>query len=340
MVVMATVHPAAAGGGAVWNADKQFYRPGERARLATSVQWGYSRRAGTPADGPYYAYLVPAGYAWDAGFWAVRKDGASIGTIRITKVDRLSRVARATIDFAVPEVAAGDYEVRHCNRPCTKTFGDITWGTVRVVESAVEGRAWMRLERTAGRIERRAERGDRSLSQRIRRSARDGERRVADLETEVTEQIDALEAEVASLRAAASRARPERGSPAVGWLVAFCVGALAASALARLRHRVQDSNAFGRQREHGSDEVGRGGGEQDGPLVVVSRGTIGERNGDLVAREVASNGDRSPLHQEPSRGIVEPALDEVESPVGQVGKRAAERDQAAVPFEDVGVRRT
>ena len=130
----------AGAGGSTWNITPDPAAPGEVVHAEALASWGHNDRMGTPADGPWRAWIRPLDDPDDPTFGAldIPDDAISVGDIAIT--DEGGR-GTATIDFVVPQVPAGDYELIHCNDPCTSTLGDITWGvfTIRSTEPATGG---------------------------------------------------------------------------------------------------------------------------------------------------------------------------------------------------------
>jgi hypothetical protein len=132
-----------AAGGSVWEFDREAYAPGEVAFAWAPVAWEHSTSLGTPDDGAFFAWLHPS-TSPDAASPPGRADPASL-----PKAVRVGRLAisldpyeiagmrlgphHATVTFDVPDVPPGDYELLHCNAPCTTTLGDITWGTITIV---------------------------------------------------------------------------------------------------------------------------------------------------------------------------------------------------------------
>jgi hypothetical protein len=140
--------PAASGGGAVLDTVEEDYAPGEQARAWTGVAWDFNGDLGTPEQGPYEAYLLPLSAeglpltAWGGSWPSVPDEALHVGTIRVEMEpydpgDGFTYgPSSAILDFEVPEVPDGEYEIVHCDDPCTTTLGDITWGSVTVSGSA------------------------------------------------------------------------------------------------------------------------------------------------------------------------------------------------------------
>jgi hypothetical protein len=123
-------------GGSNWSFDRPVYEPGDVVLASTAVAWAHNPRLGTPDDGPFGAWIAPIGvddererpYAeqieWARYVTDVRVD---VGPGLVNGMRVGPNVARAT--FVLPVLAPGQYELLHCNYPCTTTLGDITYGT-------------------------------------------------------------------------------------------------------------------------------------------------------------------------------------------------------------------
>jgi hypothetical protein len=122
--------PVVAGGGEVWE-FVGYHRPGETVESTTSVSWGHNADLGRPEDGPYLIYLAPAN---------TEEQGLLVGIVEVyeSPYQRPNGVPygphQAVARFEIPDVPPGDYQVLHCNEPCTTTLGDIvgSWG-LRIV---------------------------------------------------------------------------------------------------------------------------------------------------------------------------------------------------------------
>jgi hypothetical protein len=141
-VVPLAANPPAFAGGGMWKFDREGYEPGEVATAVVGVAWEHDPELGTPAEGPYFAYLFPVDSVLTKP-WPNPPDGALlVGEVEVGPgpVEEAPgfRVGpnHARLRFTVPSLPAGRYEVRVCNRPCTKSLGDITWGVVAVGATA------------------------------------------------------------------------------------------------------------------------------------------------------------------------------------------------------------
>lgn len=140
VVVAATT---ASAGGAVWDFDRPSYRPGEEATASTAVSWN-DAGLGQPEDGPYLAYIhrTPPPDAVFHDEWpfipaeAMQVGEVEIGLGPIEEDGVLTGPNHAVVRFTVPDVPPGQYDLLHCNVPCTTTFADITWGQFVVTGEA------------------------------------------------------------------------------------------------------------------------------------------------------------------------------------------------------------
>jgi hypothetical protein len=215
----------AAGGGAVFDFDRDYYVPGDRAEGQTvfSVS-GKDRRL---LRRTFYAYLIP-GPRWIEPP-DVPPGAVPIGTVSLTGLARVS--------FVVPNVAPGPYTVGMCDRPCRHAYvGDLMGGWITVVGSREEAR----LRGLMDRLERRLER----LRGRLSNQTWEARRRTDRLEEEIAALSTATEGwerRQAWLETRLARLEREPQSSATtfdraGWAVAtLALGALAASSWRRRR---------------------------------------------------------------------------------------------------------
>ena len=144
-VIAATVIASAttaSAGGSVWLFEESEYQPGDVAESTTSVAWGHDSSLGTPEDGPYLIYLAPIDAS--ATTWPGIPDAAMLvgiveihlGTYRAEDGD-LYGPHHAVARIEMPDAAPGEYQIFHCNDPCTKTLGDLIggWGITVVAGS-------------------------------------------------------------------------------------------------------------------------------------------------------------------------------------------------------------
>ena len=125
--------PAAAGG-STWDITPDPAAPGQPVHAEAVAAWAHNDGLGTPADGPWRAWIRPTAGPDDfrGGTSRITDDAVLVGDITIFDEGGFGT---ATVDFVVPEVAAGEYELIHCNDPCTSSLGDITWGAFTITGS-------------------------------------------------------------------------------------------------------------------------------------------------------------------------------------------------------------
>lgn len=122
-------------GGSWWDFEDHPYMPGEIASVTAPVAWSHNAQLGTPADGPYFIYLVPSETLFGGATQPnIEEIGVRVGIVEV----RLGPYRAADGDmygphhaiarFEVPALPPGRYHVVHCNRPCTKFLGDILGG--------------------------------------------------------------------------------------------------------------------------------------------------------------------------------------------------------------------
>jgi hypothetical protein len=125
--------PSGSAGGAVWHFDDAEYQPGDIAEATTSVAWSHDGSLGTPDDGPFVIYLAPMDSVAES--WPGLPDGSipvGIVEIHVGPYQRADGESygpnHAVARFEIPDVPPGEYQIAHCNSPCTKTLGDIIGG--------------------------------------------------------------------------------------------------------------------------------------------------------------------------------------------------------------------
>ena len=126
------VASVAVAGGSVWHFDR-YYQPGEHVESSTTAAWGHNPNLGTPEDGPYFVYMATDE---NLSSWpGIQPDWMLVGVVDVSRLGTPNASsATATARFEIPDVAAGEYHIFHCNDPCTTTLGDVVggWG-LRVV---------------------------------------------------------------------------------------------------------------------------------------------------------------------------------------------------------------
>jgi hypothetical protein len=150
--------PVAAGGAWIrW--DDDVYVVGETARGVVDFGPGCCGR-GTPEDGPYFAYLVPADYEGEIP--PVPQEAINLGKVALELKGRDFGVAKAT--FVVPEVRSGRYYIVPCNDPCTKILGDVIDGGFDVVQNSSQADALPLIDRRASSLRKRISQLEREFS--------------------------------------------------------------------------------------------------------------------------------------------------------------------------------
>lgn len=121
-VLLIPAAPARAGG--TWlEFDRDAYAPGETARAQALVGHG---QLGWVHDGPFYAYLAES-------HQVPSEVGIPLGNLVLE--EQSPTTVLVTLEFRVPDVAAGEYAVIYCNDPCTEGLGDLIGGSLTVVAS-------------------------------------------------------------------------------------------------------------------------------------------------------------------------------------------------------------
>lgn len=131
--VLALLPAGARAGGAAWfEFRRPYYSPGDVAVGRARVWFASEERAGMVADGRFVAYLLPEDR------WlrppSVPDAAIPLGPVTFSSPDE--NTAIATLEFTVPDVATGDWNVSVCNQPCTESMiGDLLGGSIRVARS-------------------------------------------------------------------------------------------------------------------------------------------------------------------------------------------------------------
>ena len=135
----------AVAGGSAWTFGDDEYLPGQIVETTTSVAWGHNADLGTPDDGPYFLYLAEASREWRQ--WPPDPEGTMlVGIVEITlgpfeaEDGVLHGPHGATARFEIPDIPPGEYQVIHCNDPCTTQLGDVIGGWGLQVGAGSEGR--------------------------------------------------------------------------------------------------------------------------------------------------------------------------------------------------------
>jgi len=236
LAVLALPAGPASAGGSWLSPDRRAYVPGDYALLQGSFSTGSLE--GRISDGPYFAYLLPQG-RWIDGS-DIPGSAIRLGELRIVRGDG-PYPKRAQVEFTVPDVARGYYQVSYCNDPCTVNgIGDLIGSSsFAIAPTRAEGRLMVRVARLESRVRMVAQRVHARTRSERKRLERALEERTSDL-VEAGARVAALERQVAALREA-SRAEARQARPIVdpwvGLAVAGALAALATSMLLRRRRR-------------------------------------------------------------------------------------------------------
>lgn len=183
--------------------------------------------------GPFYAFLLPTG--------AALREGHPLpdATIRLGAFSVLHRQGSRydlMVDFTVPDVPGGFYEVGVCDLPCSVSgFRESLTGSISIVATAREARLltgqarlWSRLSASHREL-RKAERNAEEVQVRFELSEQDA--------AEAAAEAQAREARLERALAAA-RAEANEGIPPVAWFVVIIGGVvLVALVIVRRRNR-------------------------------------------------------------------------------------------------------
>ncbi len=124
-----SAQPAAAGG-STWSTDAGHYAPGDTALIWAAVSWGHNPDLGDPTDGPYGVWLSGPGAQEDHS--TVPPGAVYVGDIELDAIDVNVGPHVASLEFTVPDLPDGSYDIVHCDWPCTTQLGDITFGELVV----------------------------------------------------------------------------------------------------------------------------------------------------------------------------------------------------------------
>jgi hypothetical protein len=161
-VLVLTAFPAgqASAGGSPIEWDRSVYATGETAHGTVDFFPGCCDR-GTPADGPYVAYLLPSSNGDEIP--PMPEEAVNVGPVDLRLTGEDSGIAEFT--FTVPDVSPGRYGVIPCNDPCTKILGDVIDFGFQIVENPSQAdvlplikRREHRLKEWSARLLRRVER--------------------------------------------------------------------------------------------------------------------------------------------------------------------------------------
>ncbi|MEX2459128.1 MAG: hypothetical protein WD770_09095 [Actinomycetota bacterium] len=218
--------PASAGGvgSTFWFTSPSggpYLVPGDSISSSTSVNLAYG--GGRPADGPFYAYVVPRTNDWQAAP-PMPAEALVVGRLDVgVPHDQMVDVG---VSFTIPRVAPGAYWLEVCNRPCTATLGELWASELRIVETAAEARLRARIDRAASAAAAATQRLDTRLTRRVDRIDRESASSSTvgiwgDRVTALENRVEDLQAEATAARAAAPRyaALGAGGAVAAGLLV-------------------------------------------------------------------------------------------------------------------------
>lgn len=122
--------PASAGGSWIHPLEDR-YEPGDPAVLQGGFGPG---QLGWIEDGPFYAFLRVDPAAVEAaapeGWPYIDPSDLLLGELQIEPGGSWEMMA--TVEFVVPDVEPGLYDVVYCNDPCTDGIGDLIGGTVSI----------------------------------------------------------------------------------------------------------------------------------------------------------------------------------------------------------------
>jgi hypothetical protein len=121
--------PAHAGGSA-WFPEKTSYTPGEVAVARGDFGAGCCDR-GWVDDGPYRVWLVPFGENSLTGL-LLPATAVLVGDLHVEQQQYEWNGAPmhkwvASVEFVVPDVAPGPYQLVHCTDPCGRGLGDLMY---------------------------------------------------------------------------------------------------------------------------------------------------------------------------------------------------------------------
>jgi hypothetical protein len=209
---IALLPAGATAGGADWfEFRRPYYAPGDTGVARTRVWFASEERAHGVTHARVVAYLLPENRWLEPP--GVPKAAIPLGPVTFSAPE--DNTALATLEFTVPQVPSGDWNVSVCNVPCTdEMIGYLYGGSMRIATSP-EMATIMRLRDRLEAGLRQAERGS-------RRSARGFREEVGSLRLEtrvLSRQVGELEAKLAKLTAR-SRRPPAPAFPApIGWIL-------------------------------------------------------------------------------------------------------------------------
>jgi hypothetical protein len=215
--LVALLPAGAHAGGADWfEFDRRYYAPGETAVGRTRVWFASEERARMSTQGRFVAYLLPENR------WlrppGVPKAAVPLGPVTFASPEGTTAIA--TLEFTVPQVPNGDWNVSVCNVPCTDSMiGGLAGSSIRIAASS-EMAAIMRLE---DRLDARLH-----VARRVaRRDVRGLADEIQSLRTEnqvLAGRVDELQADLDEVARRSRRAASPGFPSPIGWvLVALTV---------------------------------------------------------------------------------------------------------------------
>jgi hypothetical protein len=113
-------------GGSSWKLDQQHYQPGDTAFAWAAIAWEHDPSLGTPAEGPYHAYVVPVSADADEPLGP----RSPVGDLVISLEPYGEAPIRfgphhAELTFTIPNLPPGEYLLVHAN-DAGKNVGDLS----------------------------------------------------------------------------------------------------------------------------------------------------------------------------------------------------------------------
>jgi hypothetical protein len=153
-VVLLSLVPATAtaGGFDSLRFEHQYYAPGQLAHGSTEF---WVEVATVENREPYYTYLLSDRKTFEPP--VIPEAAIPLGELTIDLLPKgEANPARASLEFRVPEVAPGGYQVVLCNRPCRDdTVGALIGGSIHVAATAEEARLLNFGDKLERRLDRR-----------------------------------------------------------------------------------------------------------------------------------------------------------------------------------------
>jgi hypothetical protein len=226
---MLTLLPATASSGGGMSSlefEEDYVLVGETVTGRTTF-YTDTRGTGRIENGPWHAYLIPAGEWIEPPH--VPESAFDLGPIAIE--DRGDGRAVASITFTVPEVTTGGHFIGLCNVPCTEAFvGDLGGGWLSIARTEEGSSLLRKLDNTEGELHRIRYRLARRITD-VERPLERLESRLDRVEGSIELRLDRLEDRLRTSLAA------ERDSGSVPWVTGLFAGGVVAVAVALLLRR-------------------------------------------------------------------------------------------------------